>query len=212
MQFNEVPPGVPDARAALPRVLAALAIAGCSQPLWAGEQCAAAHDSPDSINEIRTEWRDEHSNAVRLSEWQGRRVLLTMAYSTCRQVCGYSLHRLEQLQQSADQAGTPIEIVVISYDPTIDSPATWLVYRQHHHLARSNWHFLTGTVPETQAFSRALDFPNWHYDEHVIHDFKILLIGADGAIARTLTWVTRNEELFVTRADGAPGAPAGDCK
>jgi cytochrome oxidase Cu insertion factor (SCO1/SenC/PrrC family) len=135
-----------------------------------------------------------------------------MAYSTCRQVCSFTLHRLEELQQSADRAKTPIEIVVISYDPSVDGPGSWSIYRRHHHLDRTNWHFLTGGAASTRQFAAAMQFPYWSYDDHLVHDFRILLIGPDGRIARNLAWTSRNDDPFTTASvhcssAGTPGCP-----
>jgi len=172
---------------------------------------AAAPVPANVLNELPYDWQDEHGEASRLSQWSGKTVLLTMAYPTCRQTCSYALHRLEELQQSADRAGTPIEVVVISYDPKI-SPGTWSIYRRHHHLDRTNWHFLSGSTATTQQFAKALQFPYWLYDEHLVHDFKILLIGPDGQIAKTLTWATRNDDFFTAAALSCPPSDAQGCK
>lgn len=125
-----------------------------------------------------------------------------MAYSTCREVCSYTLHRLQELQDSADRAGTPIEVVVISYDPEVDGPHSWSIYRSRHHLERANWHFLTGDTAGTRDFAAQFQFRYWRYDEHVVHDFRIVMLGPDGAIVESLGWETRNKDLF----NGAPVA------
>jgi len=158
------------------------------------------------------EWQDEHGASTRLSDWRDRTVLLTMAYSTCREVCSYALHRLEELQQSADHAGTPIEVIVISYDPAVDSPGTWTIYRQHHHFLRTNWHFLTGSSAATRQLAQDINFPSWRYDEHVVHDFRILRIAPGGQIAGSLDWATRNQDFFRTTSITCPSSDPGECK
>jgi cytochrome oxidase Cu insertion factor (SCO1/SenC/PrrC family) len=157
-------------------------------------------------------WQDERGATLRLSELRDRTVLLTMAYSTCREVCSYALHRLEQLQQSADRAGTRIEVVVISYDPAIDSPGTWAIYRLHHHFKRTNWHFLTGSSATTRLFAHSMQFPSWHYDEHVVHDFRILLIAPGGEVADSLSWASRNRDFFEATTTNCIASDQGDCK
>jgi cytochrome oxidase Cu insertion factor (SCO1/SenC/PrrC family) len=157
---------------------------------------AAAPTSGPALFDMQLSFRDEHDAPESLSHWRGKTVLLTMAYSTCREVCSYTLHRLEELQDSADRAGTPIEVVVVSYDPTADSPASWSRYRRKHRLSRGNWHFLTGTPAITRQFAEAIQFRYWSYDEHVLHDFRILMIRPDGEIAGSLDWETRNRDFF----------------
>jgi protein SCO1/2 len=179
---------------------------------WLAAPCRAAPAAPNGISELPFDWQDEHGTATRLSEYRGKTVLLTMAYSTCRQVCSYTLHRLIELQQSADRAGTPIEVVVISYDPNVDGPGSWSIYRHHHHLDRTNWHFLTGSSSSTEEFASALKFPYWRYDEHLVHDFKILLIEPDGTIAKALTWATRNDDPFSAAAVSCASSHTQGCK
>jgi protein SCO1/2 len=144
------------------------------------------------------QWQDDQGSLVRLEQFRGQPVLLTMAYATCRETCSYALHRLDQLQREAAQAGQPLQIVVVSYDPANDGPRSWTSYRQHHSYVHPNWHFLTGTDAATRQLAGALDFKYWDYDEHVVHDFKILLLDADGMVKRELTWPNRDESLFVT--------------
>jgi protein SCO1/2 len=160
----------------------------------------AAAAASEAVNPyaLSLQWQDDQGGAVRLEQYRGQPVLLTMAYATCRETCSYALRRLDQLQQEAQQAGQPVQVVVISYDPVNDDARTWSSFRAHHHYVHPNWHFLTGTDATTRALAGALDFKYWAYDEHVVHDFKILLLGADGRLERELTWPNRNESVFVT--------------
>src|SRR5580693_854179 len=92
----------------------------------------AAEAAVDNLYNLPFDWHDEHGEPARLEQWRGHTVMLTMAYSTCREVCSYALHRLEQLQRSAELAGVAVDIVVVSYDPSIDGPGSWSNYRRHH--------------------------------------------------------------------------------
>lgn len=176
--------------------LIVLGLVLATSPYPAMSSAAAPVAMPQSLDAVAFDWRDDHGALKRLSDWKGKTILLTMAYSTCREICSYTLHRLQQLQQSADRAGVPIEVVVVSYDPAADGPESWSMYRRHHGLSRSNWHFLTGDEQTTEKFAAVLHFPFWRYDEHVVHGFRILMVQPDGRIATALTWATRGEDLF----------------
>jgi cytochrome oxidase Cu insertion factor (SCO1/SenC/PrrC family) len=190
-------------------VLAALLYIGLAAP---GSALSATQDmSRTSLEDQPYDWQDESGASVRFAQWHGKTLLLTMAYSTCREVCSYALHRLEQLQESADLANRPIEVIVISYDPLDDSPRSWSAYRIHHHLARGNWHFLTADAASTTRFAQAFGFPSWRYDEHIVHDFKILLIGPDGQVADTLNWAARNRDPFAAHAAPCSASDAKGC-
>jgi cytochrome oxidase Cu insertion factor (SCO1/SenC/PrrC family) len=127
-------------------------------------------------------WQADHGEMLHLDEFKGRRLVFTMAYSTCHRICPAAITRLGELQRDFDASATSAEFFVVSYDPANDDPATWRRYRKSHRLSRDNWHFLTGTPEATAQLARQLGFEFWNYDEHVIHDYRIVVLGADGAL------------------------------
>lgn len=184
---------------------------GLLQVLWQSAVIAAAQAPLGIVTDFHFDGQDDQGAPAQLSQWRGKNILLTMAYSTCRQVCNITLHRLEELQHSADRAGTPIEVIVVSYDPSVDGPGSWSIYRRHHHLSRANWHFLTGSNESTEAIANALGFSHWRYDDHVLHDFRILQIAPDGRIARTLSWANRDDDPFLPAAHSCPSSDTKGC-
>jgi len=208
-QFPSPLPTAGNGARRLMAMLWAVLAANLVAPLAAAATLEAAPTTLDSVTFVG---RDDHGTAAKLSDWRGKTVLLTMAYSSCREVCSFTLHRLEELQRSADRAGIAIEVVVISYDPKTDSPTSWSDYRQHHGLAHTNWHFLTGSSADTEKFAHALHFRYWRYDEHIVHDFKVLLIEPDERIATTLTWATRNDDPFTKAAVRCVATDSLGCK
>jgi cytochrome oxidase Cu insertion factor (SCO1/SenC/PrrC family) len=171
----------------------------------------SAAPSLSNLYQLPLEWRDDHGTATRLAQWRGQTLLVTMAYSSCREICSYSLHRVGQLQQSAERAGLHVNVVVISYDPNVDDPASWSTYRRHHHLERGDWHFLTGNAATTRQFAQAFNFPYWFMDDHVVHDFRILVVGPDGQISKTLSWANRNDDLLTPAAPTCRSSDSGSC-
>jgi protein SCO1/2 len=131
-------------------------------------------------------WQDDNGKSLSLADLSGQRVVLTMAYANCHRICPMTIVALKQLQAAIDAKGGHAEFVVVGYDPANENAATWRRYRRSHHLERSNWHFVTGTVPDTAQLARQLHFELWKYDEHVMHDSRVLLFDAHGLLAREL--------------------------
>ncbi len=134
------------------------------------------------LDRLPASWRDDHGGLLRLSDLRGRPVFITMAYTSCHRVCPMTMTRLEELQRDLDARGTSAEILIVSYDPKGDDPDSWRRYRAARGLRRENWHFLTGTPGDTQRLARLLGFEYWHYDEHVMHGYRIAALGGDGAL------------------------------
>jgi cytochrome oxidase Cu insertion factor (SCO1/SenC/PrrC family) len=129
-------------------------------------------------------WLDDSGQAMSLTEFAGQRVVLTMAYANCRRICPMTFEALKHMQAVFDAKSERAEFVIVGYDPANEDPATWRHYRSSHHLNRSNWHFVTGTVAETTQLARQLHFELWKYDEHVMHDSRVLVFDANGLLAR----------------------------
>ncbi|HMC14026.1 MAG TPA: SCO family protein [Albitalea sp.] len=164
------------------RLLIASALAG----LGASVQAAT------SVYALNLHFTDDHGTPRELAEWQGRAVILTMGYGACRSICSSTLRTLEELQADADRRGVAIDVLVASIDPGEDTPQAWAQYRKARKLARTNWSFLTGSPGDTRRLARFLGLRYWRYDEHLMHDFRIVRLAADGSIAAALDWDQRD--------------------
>jgi len=171
------------ASAAHPVRMRCAALIALLLPLLAG---AVSETAPPGVgpllDRLPPSWRDDRGKTLQLPQLLGARVFITMAYTTCHRVCPVTMKRLEQVQRELDALGTSGEFLIVSYDPSNDDPAAWRRYRVSHHLFRENWHFLTGTPADTERLARLLGFEFWHYDEHVMHDYRIVALGDDGAL------------------------------
>lgn len=147
--------------------------------LWAAGGVAHARPSLFAFDDA---WVDEHGRTVRLAQWRGKPTVVAMEYSACRFVCSVAWRRLQQLQQEADRRGEALQFVVLSIDPENDSPAAWQDYRRARGLARDNWHFLTAGRGATTRAAGLLGVRWWYADGHLMHDFRIVRLDAEGAI------------------------------
>ena len=148
-------------------------------------------------------WVDDSGAAVSLSRWQGRYTVLTMSTGACQKICSTTLRRMEELQAVADQRHLRMEFLVIGLDPRSDTPKAWREYRVRRKLGRENWHFVSGEDDRTHRIAGMLGISYWFYDEHVLHDFKIVLIAPDGAIRRTLAWSDDRPEMLFSEVSDA---------
>jgi protein SCO1/2 len=135
-------------------------------------------------------WTDDLGRELKLSELRGRRVILTMAYANCHYICPMTFDGLLRMQQALDVRGEQASIIVVGYDPTNDKPSDWHHYRMNHRLSRANWHFLSGSEEVTRELAGQLGFGFWKYDEHVMHESRVVVFGADGTMQIALTTPT----------------------
>jgi protein SCO1 len=155
--------------------------------LWCVLAVAAGGSRAQEVYRLQTAaWSDDQGQAFDLQALQGSWTVLTMAYGACRRICSTSLRSMEQLQTLADKAGTALNFVVVSLDPSQDKPADWAAFRQERKLTRKNWRFLSGDSKSTQTLAKALGVRYWRYGEHTMHDFRVALINPQGQVSRSL--------------------------
>jgi len=142
----------------------------------------ASTDAIKLLDRLPPSWRDDRGETLRLADLDGHRIIVTMAFTSCHRICPVTMTRLSELQHDLDARGTSADFLIVSYDPRNDDPAAWHRYRVSHQLLRENWHFLTGTPADTRRLERLLGFETWNYDEHVIHDYRIVLLSDDGTL------------------------------
>lgn len=140
---------------------------------------------------------DDQGRSLRMAEWRGKPAIVTMEYADCRFICSITLQRLKDVQAAADRQGKDYTFLVISLDPKNDTPEAWTEYRRTRELTRDNWHFVTGTATDTPVIARRLAVHYWVYDGHIMHDFRLLRLDADGRIVKTMDAFDASVDEFV---------------
>lgn len=132
-------------------------------------------------------WTDENGASRTFDDFKGRPVIMTMSYTACRRTCSSSMLWLRKMQEILTRRGHDVSFVIVSYDPSHDSPAQWRHYRQARDLPAS-WHFLSGSEADTRRLADFLELKYWIYEEHVMHDFRIVLFDANGNRKHDVLW------------------------
>lgn len=164
-----------------------IALVFCYAPFLQSHTFAATAN----LFQVQSEWIDDHNNHVSLANFQGKETIVTMAYSRCKKICTLTLHKLKEIQALADKNKTPIDIIVVTLDPTTDNPETWRDYKKANKIDRNNWHFLTGNDADTKALANYLGVEYWSDEGHIMHDFKIIKYSKAGLPVHFLDWDNR---------------------
>jgi cytochrome oxidase Cu insertion factor (SCO1/SenC/PrrC family) len=132
-------------------------------------------------------WIDVDGATRTLDDYKGRPIVMTMSYTACRKTCSASMLWLRKMQEILTRRGSDVAFLIVSYDPSHDSPAQWRRYRDARGLPAS-WHFLSGAQADTRQLADFLELKYWVYDEHVMHDFRIVIFDKDGQRKRDILW------------------------
>ena len=141
----------------------------------------------ESLYTIPLQWQDETGTSIKLSRYEGRFVVLTMIYTTCQSACPLIMKKLRTIQSDLGDF-KEVEFVIVTFDPSVDTPQALLSYKKAQKIDHSNWHFLNGTEENTRKLSLLLDigYQKNKQTGHFMHDNKILLLDPKGKILVTL--------------------------
>lgn len=155
--------------------------------------------APDSIYSVPFGWKDDTGQEVTLNSFKGEPVVLTLAYTKCKQACPMTIQRLKKLADSLKTRAPKAQFVIVSLDPAQDTPETLAMFRRHHALEDSKWHLLTGTDSEVRKLSVLLGYSYQRQEgaaEEIAHSNKIVALTADGAIGAEVEGLSSDLEPF----------------
>jgi protein SCO1/2 len=176
---------------------AALLIATGLAAMYAGQaffQAYAFHgsrfDPPPAAADFTL--TDQNGQAVRLSDYRGKFVLLFFGYTHCPDECPTTLAMLNRALSEMKDAGSSTQVLLVSVDPEEDTPPVLKEY-----LARFNPSFvgLTGQPAEVEAVLKAYGVAVQKDGGTISHATRIYVIDRAGRLALTYSFETQPEEV-----------------
>jgi protein SCO1/2 len=133
-------------RASIAAILLLGACGRAPAPQAAPEALPARAEAPDfSVYELESPWRDQDGRERTLASLAGRVQVVAMVYTHCTNTCPLivdDLKRMERALPPADRAQAGF--VLVSLDPSRDTPAQLHEWAGHTRLDPARWTLLTG--------------------------------------------------------------------
>jgi protein SCO1/2 len=141
-----------------------------------------------SLYQAPLTWRTDRGESVSLDRWKGERVVLTMVFTSCQATCPITMGKLRDIQARFDREQLAARFLIVSFDPTRDTPEKLAAYRVATEHLRPNWTFLVGSEEDTRTLAMLLGIK---YSRNpttgdIMHDNKIVLLNGDGEITKEL--------------------------
>jgi len=132
---------------------------------------------------------DQTGKEIRLSQYEGKVVLLTFGYSRCPNpnYCFRLSNNLARVEKRFhDQAGRDLVLMTIVIDPEHDQGATLVNYSGVWKANPAVWHFLTGPLAEIQQVAGTFGMNFWNDDGFVTHSLHTVILDRKGQLAVNL--------------------------
>ena len=151
--------------------------------LW----CAPAF-ADRSMYQAPLTFRTDGGETVTLDHWKGRKVVLTMIFTSCQATCPLTMGKLVEIQKQFDREKITAHFVIVSFDPLRDTPEKMAKYRADTGHMNSNWTFLVGSEDDTRtlAMLMGIKYSRNPITGDIMHDNKIVLLNGAGEITKEL--------------------------
>ncbi len=140
---------------------------------------------PDrSVYQIVGTWADQNGRPFRLDQLRGSPVVALMFYGTCKQACPILVEDLRRLDGMLDaQARERTRYLLVTFDPTRDTPGRLAAYANEHKLDPSRWTLLHGSPEQVRELAMVLGIkyrPTGGGEFN--HTMRITVLDRDGVV------------------------------
>jgi len=132
---------------------------------------------------------DQQHRSTHLSQFRGKVVALTFAYSRCPNpnYCFRLSNNLAQLQRRFSvRYADDLRLITIVIDPANDQGAALDTYARTWKADPTRWRFLTGPLDEVRAVARLFGMDFWSDEGFLTHLFRTVVIDRDGRLVANL--------------------------
>lgn len=166
--------------------LAAALLAGLAAPAVARipfDAPGSAATAPGaSLYQLDTVLTDGAGQRFTLREMAGAPLLVTMFYGDCHAACPIIIETLKRTVAALGAAGKPLRVVLVSLDPSHDTPASLAMLAGKHDLDSPQFRLSAAAdESQTRTMAAALDIKYRRLDNGEInHTTRVVLLDANG--------------------------------
>ena len=147
---------------------------------------AALRTSQTAIgNEIGNhEFVDRMNRKVRLGDYAGKPLVVSMIFTSCHHVCPMTTRHLDDAVRAARAAlgNESFEVVTIGFDSARDTPNAMRAFAREQGIDASGWRFLSGTPETIEALSEELGFISFASPRGFDHINQTTVIDRKGVV------------------------------
>ena len=145
-------------------------------------------------------FRDTNGTRVRLSDFRGKPLVISMIYSSCADVCPVITQTLEAVDEIARDAlgDDAYTIITIGFDVADDNPVRMKSFARQNGVPLSDhWLFLSSDLPSILGFSEEIGFQFFESVKGFDHLTQTTILDADGVVYRQIYGETFQTPHFV---------------
>lgn len=113
---------------------------------------------PDnSIFHLTSQWKNQDGKSMQLKDLQGKTLVMVMIYTSCKSACPILVAKMKQIEQEIGAKSLEnINLVLVTIDPTNDTPEKLKEFAKQREMNGPHWTFLTSNEDDTQELANVL--------------------------------------------------------
>jgi len=129
---------------------------------------------------------DVDGKSVRLDQFRGKPLVLSMVYTSCYQICPMTTRHLSTVVEKARDAlgDDSFAVVLVGFDSAIDTPDAMRFFANKQGVYGKNWQMLSADPQTVAALSRDLGFLYYPSSNGFDHLIQATIIDAEGKVYR----------------------------
>jgi len=127
---------------------------------------------------------DEAGEVVRLADYRGRPLIISLVFTACSQSCPLIVERLAAAVAVAQDALGPdsFSVVTVGFDSRNDTPARMRAFAHSHGVDLPDWRFLSSDQATVDALIEDLGFLRFASPRGFDHIAQVSLIDSEGRV------------------------------
>jgi protein SCO1/2 len=129
---------------------------------------------------------DRQGRAVKLSDYQGKPLLISMIFTSCHHVCPAITRHLATAVDAAREAmgEDSFQVLTVGFDTPVDTPDAMRIFANKQSIDDSNWEFLSGSADELAKLVDNIGFVYFPSPRGFDHINQVTVIDRDGVVYR----------------------------
>ena len=150
----------------------------------------------DSVYLLESEWQTQDSNNIYLSYLAGKKLILSMTYTSCQHTCPTIVSNMQAIENNLSEADRDnVSFVLVSLMPQSDTPEVLKTYANKRGL--KGWTLLSGHDDDVRMLAMVLDIKYKAVaNNEIAHSNLITILDDQGRILRQINGADSNQSLM----------------
>lgn len=150
----------------------------------------------DSVYLLESEWQTQDSNNIYLSDLAGKKLILSMTYTSCQHTCPTIVSNMQAIENNLSEADRDnVSFVLVSLMPQSDTPEVLKTYANKRGL--KGWTLLSGHDDDVRMLAMVLDIKYKAVaNNEIAHSNLITILDDQGRILRQINGADSNQSLM----------------